>query len=805
MGKNIQLAVVLMISSLVALAELITVENITNYSGTNTPAGNVVIGGDSDVSTNGVLVEAVNFGSISNGLTWVNGVPFKNITPGTNGVIAGDFLQVVGANQTAVTGLGSSSAPFAGLSTNYQALLREGTTRSTGYINYLQCQYLIPGEQYEVQIWLNDSRSNLVNYAASTFSLKEGEGNGLVYLQSGSYVTNTGDMMLSKDNTLVPGGLGSYFLGTFTATGALPNGGTINIVVEPGSLINAAQIRRLPVISGSAPVSHPRLLVTTNMYSALRARAGTAPFSKLYNDTHGAWNRGLILHYADSYSELLTCCTLQYLLDTNAVYATQTQYASNVLYAIDYFHSNEISALDANSDSLVFPATITINMIMALDMMHDDIIAGRVAGITSAQLAKAENEVSETVEWFRHKETAWLENKFGLTSTWDLYKGISQRDITNSVIGYTNIWLGVDMKPDGAYAQSPGYLYARTGTERNAKHWPMDVLQFTGNYFFYSDSQMKGLMTYLGSFTYTPFGANQVFGDDAGSGIVDTTQDTILSKMALYNNGNLNSDDARHGQWLLNLTGGSTIVADKNDGFMLYVTLPTNYAAITPEMPVSALMTDYGAALWDRTNTTNALMGTLMSYSDPGGPLGANDGGHNHFEADSIHIVGYGEHLLFNSAAAYNPTYPGWCPDGGGWNRAWLQNNVLIGAQSNYVNYDGSGLTNGLVGGNIEFGRTGSGRAIANGRHYRSLVFMQADDGPPPHVQLGSQRLVVVEVERQVDGAPIDIRWNGPPCPPLLQQDGMSVFGNSRGHGHHVIAVVSRTAAQDQHGLAGAE
>jgi autotransporter-associated beta strand protein len=727
---NIQIAAILMIWSVVASAELITVENITNYSGTNTPAGSLVISGDSDVSTNGVLVEAVNFGSVSNGFTWINGVPFKNISPGTNGAIAGDFLQVVGANQVAVTGLGTSSAPFAGLSTNYQALLQEGTTRNTGYINYLQCNYLIPGEQYEIQIWLNDSRSNCANYAASTFSLKEGNGNGFVYLQSGSYVTNTGDMKLSKDNSLVPGGLGSYFLGTFMATDTPPNGGAINILLEPGSLINAAQIRRLPVISASTPVSHPRLLVTTNMYLALRGRVSTTPFSTLFSQVSGGWNRGLILHYWDSYSQLLTAATLGYMLDTNIVYATQARYASNVLYVIDYFHNNELSTLDASQNSLtVYPATPVLNMILALDVMHDDIVAGRLAGITPAQLYKAENEVSEIVEWYRHMETSWTECKYGLTSTWDIYKGISQRDITNSVIGYTNIWLGVNMKPDGAYAQSPGYLSARTGMERNAKHWPMDVLQFTGNFPFYSDPVMKGLMTYLGCFTFTPFGANQIYGDTVSSLIQDTTQDTILSKMALYNNGDITSDDARHGQWLLNLTGGATLANAKTAAFMLYVTLPTNYSAITPEMPVSALMSDYGAALWGRTNSTNALMGTLMSYSDPGGGLGTHDAGHNHYDADSIHIVGYGEHLLFNSGAAYNPTYPGVCPDGGAWNRAWLQNNVVIGTQSNYVNIDGSGLTNGLVGGNIEFGRTGSGRAISNGTHYRSLVFMQPSAG----------------------------------------------------------------------------
>ena len=696
-------------------AELVTIDNITHYTATATPAGSVVIAGDSDVSNHGVLLEALNFGSVAGGLSWVNGVPFKNIVAGAGGVIQGVFIGVQGGDQVPVTGLGSASAPFASLSAEYQALLQEGTRRDSGYINYLTFGHLIPGEKYEIQFWLNDSNYS-GNYAGSTFSLAAGEGDELRYLQNGSYVTPTGDMKLSKNNSGAPGGLGSCFLGTFTAAGNLPNGGGVTILLKPGSLINAAQLRRIP--SGEVPAqgAHPRLLVKREMYDALRAKVGMVPFSTIYSHSQGNplepnWNRRLSPGAWGIQSQSLSCATLLSILDAAAVHATPAQYRKAILDQIDSFHGNDLSMLDAGSWATTVPlGNPLFNMILALDVIHDD--------LTPAELNKAENQVSEAMEWYRHLNQNWGQNKYGLLASWELYKGNNPTAITNAVDRYVSGWLDNDMKPDGSYDQSPGYLFARTSSGRNAKHWTMDVLQFTGQYPWYAEPRMQGLMTSLSSFTFTPFGATQLFGDSVSTGRGDPTQGTMLSKMGLYN-----SLAGSHGKWLLRGTTGATLVSTYGSAFMLYATLPDNYASIVPKMPVSALMTDYGAALWDRTDSREALMGTLMSRSDSGAALGANRG-HNHYDTNSVHLVGYGQHLLFNSGASYQPRYPGWAPDGSQWDRAWLQNSVLIGPSRDHVNYEGGGLTDGLVGGSMEFGRTDSGRAIAAGRHCRNLLFI---------------------------------------------------------------------------------
>jgi len=704
-----------------ARAELITVDNITNYTATATPAGTVAITGDADVSTHGVLLEAVNFGGVAGGLTWVNGVPFKNIVAGAGGVIQAAFIGVQGANQVPVTGLGSAAAPFANLSPAYQALLREGTRRDNGYINYLTFGSLIPGEKYEIQLWLNDS-SLSGTYAASTCLLKEGDVNGLRYLQNGSYVTTTGDIKLSRNNAGTPGGLGSYFLGSFTATGALPNKGGVTVVLEPGSLVNAAQLRRIPAGEVAAQVSHPRLLVTRDRYDALRAKVGTAPFSTIYSHNEGNplepnWNRKLSPGAWGIQAMSLSCATLGYILDTTAVHGTPAQYRQAILDQIASFHDHDLAMLDTTSWSTTVPlGNPLLNMILALDVIHDD--------LTAAELTQAENSLSEAIEWYRHVNQNWGQNKFGLIASWELYKGNNPTAISSAVNSYVAVWLDDDMNPDGSYDQAASYLSARTGSGRNAKHWPMDILQFTGQYPWYSEPRMQGLMTFLGSFMYTPFGSCQLFGDSVLSGVLDASQQTIFSKMGLYS-----SQAGRHGKWWLN--GGShpaTLASDYGCAFMLYATLPDDYASIAAKMPASALMADYGAALWDRTDSRNALMGTLMSRSDSGAALGANRG-HNHYDTNSLHLVGYGQHLLFNSGAAYQPRFPGWAPDGGQWDRAWLQNTVLIGSSMDHVNYEGGGLTDGLTGGSMEFGRTASGRAIAAGQHARSLLFVQPVSG----------------------------------------------------------------------------
>jgi len=58
-----------------------------------------------------------------------------------------------------------------------------------------------------------------------------------------------------------------------------------------------------------------------------------------------------------------------------------------------------------------------------------------------------------------------------------------------------------------------------------------------------------------------------------------------------------------------------------------------------------------------------------------------------------------------------------------------MQNSVLIGNRSDHEKTEGGGLLDGVVGGAVEFGRTGSLDALGNGRHRRSLFLVHPVDG----------------------------------------------------------------------------
>jgi hypothetical protein len=118
------------------------------------------ISGDSDVSTNGTLLYAYNFGTASVASTTVNGVtfaPFVVLDFGTTTTVGNvtitespDFLY---AYNTA----GTSIAPFANLSSAYKALLNEAASAGVPATITLQLGGLTPGQSYEFQWWANNS------------------------------------------------------------------------------------------------------------------------------------------------------------------------------------------------------------------------------------------------------------------------------------------------------------------------------------------------------------------------------------------------------------------------------------------------------------------------------------------------------------------------------------------------------------------------------------------------------------------------------------------------------------------------
>lgn len=170
------------------------------------------IAGDTDVATAGTTVFAYNWAGATQS---INGVPF---TPPGNGVTLG------GLGGLHPTAFGSGSAPFASLSAAYRAVLigsgYSGNTPGTVTLNNL-----IPGRQYQVQLWANDSRNLNLGFARTETVTSSG----------GNTVT------LSYPGNL-DGAVGQYTIGIFTADATSQ---VINLLGNSATQVNALQLRDL--------------------------------------------------------------------------------------------------------------------------------------------------------------------------------------------------------------------------------------------------------------------------------------------------------------------------------------------------------------------------------------------------------------------------------------------------------------------------------------------------------------------------------------------------------------------------------
>ena len=234
----------------IGYSQTITITNITDYDETTTPKGNCVISGDTDVSKNGSLMDAISFGSSSWGVDKINGESFVRMpSTGINGrgedrlKNPGLHVHISVGGDTQIAGkYSSNSAPYNNLSSPYKGMLNGGTYRKSGFKTYLNFEKLNIGEEYEFQIWISDP-NYVGNYRGSLVRLEKHNGGSFRYKDNGKYVTNK-NIKISKNNSSKKGGVGSFVTGKFIA-----DGDKSSIVVHGFGHINGVQIRRLVQIS----------------------------------------------------------------------------------------------------------------------------------------------------------------------------------------------------------------------------------------------------------------------------------------------------------------------------------------------------------------------------------------------------------------------------------------------------------------------------------------------------------------------------------------------------------------------------
>ncbi len=196
----------------------------------------------SDVSTSGTLVNAYTFGSSA---VTVNGVAFA-ATPSNTG---GGHLTISGADsEYGGFGYGNNvtDSRYQSLLTNGLYKNNSGTNTSIGFTQ----SSLTPGERYQVQYFVNDSRSNGV--------------------PRNETVSSAGGNTTTLSYNTTPNNDGQFTNGTFTAAG---NTITITAVGNQSTQVNGLQFRDLGNAGAPLTFSAPTAIGTAD--ATLGGQSGT--------------------------------------------------------------------------------------------------------------------------------------------------------------------------------------------------------------------------------------------------------------------------------------------------------------------------------------------------------------------------------------------------------------------------------------------------------------------------------------------------------------------------------------------------
>jgi hypothetical protein len=138
---------------------------------------------------------------------------------------------------------------------------------------------------------------------------------------------------------------------------------------------------------------------------------------------------------------------------------------------------------------------------------------------------------------------------------------------------------------------------------------------------------------------------------------------------------------------------------------------------------------------------------------------------HSHRDANSINIVGFGDHILRNSG------YDGWhLPDERTW--TWIHstaassNTVSLG-QYNHADFRGGGITEGITGYNLEYATGNSGPSLKNGSHDRTLLYVKPEENIPGYFVLFDE----VSVDADISQAHLYLHPNTDILPAILNND----------------------------------
>ena len=156
---------------------------------------------------------------------------------------------------------------------------------------------------------------------------------------------------------------------------------------------------------------HPFLIVTKDLYPALREKANSEPWQSLKKDAISRANTNSTSLNTSSLQKYIGAVALAYILDPD----NSNSYAIRVRDAI----LNRYALVEIEESSswgkVVAPMGSFFSAILALDIVYESLSIEDI--IKCEQVI--ENQISKV-----NREGSWKTIRYGTHGTWDLYKGI---------------------------------------------------------------------------------------------------------------------------------------------------------------------------------------------------------------------------------------------------------------------------------------------------------------------------------------------------------------------------------------------
>lgn len=462
-----------------------------------------------------------------------------------------------------------------------------------------------------------------------------------------------------------------------------------------------------------APPSHPFLIVRESEYAALRARADRYPWSGMKKQAARECaglsysSRASIAAKGARIRDIMGSCSLMYVLDPGerATYRRRMVTVLDAWPAVLEQMEREYPKSKNRWSQVVPPSSGYFNSVLALDVLHDD--------LSRTTLARYESSMDSVAEWYWAADRGWGTATYGVRAVWATYQGDVERR-TTAAQQYHQQYLGW-LTPDGAFKDGPEYALARNGGERSAKQGYLHVAEHTGvDATYYADPLVRSSMEWLMGFAIGPFNGMAGFGD---SGVLGRDLNTFEPSTAVFTAGRFSTQAAA--------SAARHIAAgiDTMPGDLLSYSV-TTAAPVKAQGPPSRVWPASGAAFWQQSQSTNALMGALWNPSLTPTQVTA----HMHPEVNALYIAGYGEALLLNSG--YNGYGKGAL--GTSWgtihSTAETSNTVVLGG-ANHLTAAGDGVPDYLTGNGLEYA-SGMGDKIYRGKaaHIRNFIMVQPQD-----------------------------------------------------------------------------